>query len=299
VDPVTPPVGAIVVGVDGSSGADVAIDWAAGEAAVRRRPLVLVHAEPLLADDGRGWLADDSVDIGDVAINLRDAGHGLLELAETRATRAHPTLTVHRSLRATDPRTALLELSADAELVVLGSHGRGPIASMVLGSVSVEVARRSQCPAVVAREPREPGDGRGVLVGVDAARTPRDAVDFAYEMAGLHDLPLTLLHCFSDLSRVVDGPGFVADDEGGLNDERQTLAQVAESMANKHPRVTVRTLLARGPYDHHLVSLSRTQAVLVVDGPRARPPGHLAHLSRTLLLVENAGCTTVVVPRRV
>ncbi|MFI6226939.1 universal stress protein [Micromonospora echinospora] len=131
--------GPVLVGLDGSELAELAVGHAAEEAARRGVPLVLTH---VAAPDAR---SADSAGDGQTADRL---------LAETAATvrQRHPELAVaERVLRAAEPASALVEASADAALVVVGSRGRGGFAGLLLGSVSQALVQHARCPVLVAR----------------------------------------------------------------------------------------------------------------------------------------------------
>lgn len=141
-----PPAGPVVVGVDGSELADLAVGYAADEAARRGVPLVLAHA----------WSADGNRSVPDEFAETEAAFRVEVDrlLAGTaEAVRArHPALTVdQRPVRAADPTTALIEASGDAALVVVGSRGRGGFAGLLLGSVSQALVQHAQCPVLVVR----------------------------------------------------------------------------------------------------------------------------------------------------
>ncbi len=144
-----PPPGAgdVVVGVDGSAGAEAALRWAAEEAGRRQARLAVV----------RTWWTPIAVPPEGVAIAPRDAGafveqarHELGEVTE-------------RVLADVDPRPAeiglepieapatggLLRRAAGAGLLVVGSRGRGGFAGLLLGSVSQQCAEHAPCPVVV------------------------------------------------------------------------------------------------------------------------------------------------------
>lgn len=169
------PSGTVVVGVDGSPSADRALDWAIELAGRQHRPLTLAFGQDL-----------------DV---LLDDGISALEKARARVAERAPELTVHQAVRKSDPRVLLLELATEATAVVVGSRGRGPVRSLLLGSVSSAVSRHAACPVVVAR-PGHPGLVRhGVVVGADGGPDSHSTVEFAYRMASLYGMPLTIVAC--------------------------------------------------------------------------------------------------------
>lgn len=124
--------GPVLAGVDGSESAELAVGYAADEAARRATTLVLVH----VARDG-----DDT-----------DDPPGLLATAGAAARGSRPGLVVEEQvLRSDRPDRALVEASARAALVVVGSRGRGGFAGLLLGSVGQTLVQHSHCPVLVAR----------------------------------------------------------------------------------------------------------------------------------------------------
>lgn len=135
----------LVVGVDGSDSSLQAVDWAADEAARHAAPLRLVYASLWERYEG-------AVPTGGLE---RPAGRVLAEnilaAAAERARLRVPALAVSTEVLAEDATSALLREGASASAVVVGSRGRGQLASVLLGSVSLVVAARSVCPVVVVR----------------------------------------------------------------------------------------------------------------------------------------------------
>ncbi|WP_433567491.1 universal stress protein [Nocardia sp. CA-151230] len=136
----------VVVGVDGSANSVPAIDLAFGEASRRKADLIAVRA---WSDTGgfdlpvMGWDA------------IRRTQDVLLEAALAGYAERCPEVTVHRVVSSDTPVRALLEQAENAQLVVVGSHGRGGFAGMGLGSVSTALLHLAQCPVLVVRQPSQ------------------------------------------------------------------------------------------------------------------------------------------------
>jgi nucleotide-binding universal stress UspA family protein/nitroimidazol reductase NimA-like FMN-containing flavoprotein (pyridoxamine 5'-phosphate oxidase superfamily) len=141
----TSPAQHIVVGVDHSEGSRYALEWAIAEARARHASVEAVHAwhYPYVATGpfvptpayGHDGFEADASQVLDASVAGVDA-EGL----------AAP---VERTLVCDAPVAALLAAAKDADLLVVGSRGRGGFAGLLLGSVSQAVVHHAQCPVVV------------------------------------------------------------------------------------------------------------------------------------------------------
>ena len=290
------PTGTVVVGVDGSKSAEQALDWAIEEAALEHRPLTLVHALGPLGTSGTAWLDQAGVNQRDILDAMRSDGQALLDAARDRALGKAPQLVVHEVLRLVDPREALLDLSHDAAMIVLGSRGRGPVRSLVLGSVSVGVSRHASCPVVILRPHHVGVVRRGVLVGADGTERSRATLEFAYRQASLRRLPLTVIHCFWDAHGSTTGAHVIPDQAEGYDDQRLLLAESVSGMTEKFPDVHVHTELARGLADDCLVRASGQMDMVVVGFHHAGAVSGIVYGSVASTVLEHASCVVAVVP---
>ncbi|MCE5289459.1 MAG: universal stress protein [Nocardiaceae bacterium] len=134
----------IVVGVDGTANSEPAIKTAFEEASRRRVPLVAVHAWSDVSESltySLDWSAAETAEYAALAESLA----GWQE--------QFPDVPVRQAVVKDRPAHNLLELSADAQLIVVGSHGRGGFAGMVLGSTSQALLQSVACPIIVVRGP--------------------------------------------------------------------------------------------------------------------------------------------------
>jgi nucleotide-binding universal stress UspA family protein len=133
----------VVVGVDGSEASSKALTWAAQEARLRRAILRVVHSWEFPVYDNLTYVPDIGYD--DIARAAEDSlATQLVDVLGTE-----PDLTVERHVTQSSAAQAILELSKDAELVVVGSRGRGGFAGLLLGSVSTHVMHHATCAAVI------------------------------------------------------------------------------------------------------------------------------------------------------
>ena len=136
--------GPVVVGVDGSPTSNAALDFAFEEAAARGAPLVAVHAW----SDPRPTLAD--VASSDYT-RLEESERALLAEQLTPWRHQHPDVEVVSVVAHGKPTPALLEQGRQAQLLVVGSRGRGGFTGMLLGSTSHSLITHALCPVVVVR----------------------------------------------------------------------------------------------------------------------------------------------------
>ena len=134
----------VLVGIDGSPVSEFATAIAFDEASRRHVDLVALHAWSDTRVSGYPGMEWSSLQASEDAV-----------LAERLAGRqeTHPDVKVHRHVVCDRPAHQLIEHSEAAQLVVVGSHGRGGFAGMVLGSVSSAVVQSARMPVIVARQP--------------------------------------------------------------------------------------------------------------------------------------------------
>lgn len=266
--------GSIVVGIDGSKYADGALHWAAEQAALERRPLVVVCA----GDGGAHRIAHDAV----------RRVHELL-----------PAVEVVPLTAVGDPRTTLIELSAHAHLLVLGSRGRGAVRRLLLGSVSSGVSALAHCPVVVSRPAANGDAGKGVLVAADGTAESLPVIEFAFGFASLHGLPLTVVHCVWDVVAAVAGLRNVRIedvDRGTGDDAHRLLAESVAGFGEKYPDVAVTTRVMHGLVED-VIGWRTSAWDLVVVGRHPRDSvNRLVTGSIATGVLEHAHTTVAVVP---
>ena len=139
--------GPVVVGADGSPLSEAAIAWAFEEASLRNAPLVAVYTWH--DGDTAGLFSD-----GNVAFqgeSLRDSGQRLLAQRLAGWQEKYPDVRVERRVEHDKPRHRLLSASRGAQLLVVGSRGRGGFTGLVLGSTSQALLHHAACPVMVIR----------------------------------------------------------------------------------------------------------------------------------------------------
>jgi nucleotide-binding universal stress UspA family protein len=270
-----------VVGVDGSAPSRAALGWAALDASRRNTSLLVLCAytgvvaglRPMVS----AGLRRAQQEQGDLVV--REA------LAEVRATIAQAD---GRAVLG-DPAGVLLDASRTASLLVVGSHGRGGLAGLVVGSVSQQVALHAAGPVVVVRG-RTEAVGGPVLVGADGSASSHFAVELAFEQAAARGCAVVIVYGHEPL--FIPAP---LDNEDGLrSDVEREFTQAVAGWRDKHPTVPVEAEFATGRPGPVLAQASR-RAQLVVVGSRGH--GGFAGLllgSVGLHLLHHADCPVLV-----
>jgi nucleotide-binding universal stress UspA family protein len=282
----------ILVGVDGSGPSLAAARWAAKEAKARGRPLRLVHTyvgpmvvAPLVTPPYE-WLPDA----------MRKEAEAVVATA-TAAVRAEvPDLPVTGAVVAGVAGEVLIGQSEHAHLVVLGHRGHGGFAGLLLGSVTSTVAAHAHAPVVVVRPaPAPPEGGAGpVVVGVDGSQPAQAALEFGFDEAELHSVPLHAVHAWRppSLPPLADIRFDAAEIESA---EHQRAREWVRPWQERHPRVPVTQALVSGQAADALVDAGRGASLLVV-GSRGR--GGFAGLllgSTSQQVIQHAACPVAVV----
>jgi nucleotide-binding universal stress UspA family protein len=134
----------IVVGVDGSRGAQVALEFAAREAAAHGAFLRLVTA----------WEVPSTVlSSGGVAPDIygsfEEEARGILTKAVARVHELEPTVPTEERTVEGHAGNALVDESASADLIVIGRRGHSGLTEFLLGSISHQVADHAKCAVVI------------------------------------------------------------------------------------------------------------------------------------------------------
>ena len=263
----------IVVAVDGSDHADRALRWAAEEASLEHRRLVVVTAG-----------ADPGSIPGDAA---------------ALAQRLYPDLSVDALSVPGDPRRALMDLADQSHLLVVGSRGRGALNSLLLGSVSSAVSAQAACPVVVCRPTTGQSPALGVLVGFEGTPESVPVVEFAAEKAALRDLPLTVVHCYWDAVVVAEairsGRAWGPDDASN-EDLQAVLAESVAGLDTRFPNLRVTLTLKHGLVDHALVSPGEFWDLIVVGRSSMTTLARVFVGSIATTILQRANTTVAVVP---
>jgi nucleotide-binding universal stress UspA family protein len=130
--------GSIVVGVDGSEVANLAVRFAFEEADLRRVPLMAIRAFSPITGAGR--------DSEPEAIELRQLERMNLATSLARWVAAYPDVRFDGQAVPGNPVNALIDAAAEAQLLVVGSRGLSGIGGLLLGSVSLRVLHHGGCP---------------------------------------------------------------------------------------------------------------------------------------------------------
>ena len=279
----------IIVGVDGSPASDAAVRWAAHDAVMRGVPLTLMHVQDPAA---RTWSQIKVLE--EVAEWQKSEGRGVLANASKIAhdiTNDPSPITINGELQFAAPCPTLVDRSEDAELIVVGTDGRGALARGLLGSISSGLVRHARCPVAVIHdgEPRMPHPTDApVLVGVDGSSASELATKIAFDEASRRRVGLVALHAWSDKELVelpgVDWPAVKAEEE-------RLVSEALAGWQERYPDVTISRLLVCDRPARAIVETSQS-AQLVVVGSHGRNA-----VSRTFLgSVSNAVVQSVRVP---
>lgn len=212
-----------------------------------------------------------------------------------------------------DASAVLVELSASAQLVVLGGRGRGGFLGRLLGSVAAAVPAHALCPTVIVPASYDPqaaagtGDGRfspvederPVVVGLDGSSVSRGAALQAAQAAAERGVPLRAVIALMPLDDVADWYPDIRFEYSRVEQRKQQLHEHAEVEAewlrSQVPGAEVTAAVEVGGSDEVLIRAS-AEAQLTVVGTRGRGGIRSALLGSTSrsVLTSAAGPVMIV-----
>ena len=139
--------GKIVVGVDGSGPSTEALEWAARQAELTGAPLDVVTAWAFGEEPTPFGIVPPVLPDSDPLMEARSKLNEVVTAVRGR----HKLVEVRTDVVRGHAAEVLLEAAQDADLLVVGSRGRGALVGMLLGSVSEHCVRHATCPVVIVR----------------------------------------------------------------------------------------------------------------------------------------------------
>jgi nucleotide-binding universal stress UspA family protein len=288
----------LIVGVDGSVYSDAAVRWAAHEAALRKVAIGLVYAVPsVLPSWGDGYaLAPPPQDCGDI---LEERGRRILCAAarivrETAAQGDPPEIQADLTFSSAVPM--LVDLSKDADMVVVGCRGHGALRRGLLGSVSTGLVHHARCPVAVIhdRPDQRPDFAAPVVVGIDGSDVSEVATEIAFDEASLRGVELVALHTWAGFS-LSDYDGSAWEDVRA--EAQETLTKRLARWRERYPEVAVRQVVARDQAVRHLLEEAES-AQLVIVGSHGFDAFEGTLLGSVSNAVVHAARTPVIVARK-
>lgn len=186
-----------------------------------------------------------------------------------------------------------MQLSAGAELIVVGSRGLGGVARLMLGSVAGETVARAHCPVLVVRGagalPRRAHPGP-VVVGVAGSDDLDELLDFAFREAAMRVLPLRAVHAWIR-PQLAWPDGMAPMNE--LNAVRRAaedwLDAAVSAWRDKYPEVAVEARVVEAPAKQALLDAAEGATLAVVGQKRGRFGSTVPYL------LHHAACPVAVV----
>ncbi|PAZ09147.1 hypothetical protein CLM62_48270 [Streptomyces sp. SA15] len=289
----------VIAAVDGSNDSLRALDWAFDAARRREAPLRAVHVRQYAA-----WTQPEALDAGPPDSDVDPVLDQVRTYLEDRADR--PVIE-YVGLEGA-PGALLPELGATAQLLVLGSRGRGGFASLLLGSNGMAAARDAECPVVVVPRPGREVHGEApiepgprVVVGLKVDSPDEATLAFAFKEAALRGARLQVVSAYPWPVLSWAAPGELVPpmiDQAAVESETRALAEgFLAPHGARHPDVRIDPYVAPGDAAGHLVAASKDADLVVVGRHRRRllaPARLLGSVTHAVLL--HAASPIAVVP---
>ncbi|GAB3966045.1 universal stress protein [Actinoallomurus acanthiterrae] len=280
----------VLVGFDGSAGAERALRRAVEEARTRRLSLTVCHAWH--------WPYPVPPSGPEALETVRRMGRHTLDHGVFVARRICPPLTVRPRFAAGPASAILIEESENAALAIVGSHGRGGFAGLDAGSTALQLAAYGHCPVMVIRG--NTGPGSPVVVGVDGSTSSEAALAFAYEEAALCGRSVRAVYACWEAEAIASAEmGMLRDPEQLRMLSAARLERTVSPWREKYPYVETETRLVMRTPRHALLEAAADASLIVVGdrglgGVTGLRLGSVSHA-----VLDHAPCSVAIVrPRR-
>lgn len=237
----------IVVAVDGSDAGSAAVAWAANAATKRNAPLKLVTAYTM----PQFMYADGMIPPQELYDQLEEEAMAKINDARELVRSFDENIEVSYYIAESTPIDLLLQLSEEADIVVMGSRGLGGLSGLVLGSVSSAVVSHASSPVVVVRKDNDVTVNNKygpVVVGVDGSDISRKALEYAFREADARGATLRAVHSWADAQVQTSLVGLAAVQsqlDAMTAQERKILQDELAPMREKYPDVKVEEVVDR------------------------------------------------------
>jgi nucleotide-binding universal stress UspA family protein len=237
----------------------VAADWAARSAALRHVPLTVVHIVPTV---DFGPFVDLPYDEGERARRAEETISDVMGVV-SEATAETPEIIVDHRVLSGNPVQALVDISKEADMIVVGSRGLGGVKGLLLGSVSTGVLHHAHCPVAVIHDEDPLMDhpaAAPVVVGIDSSPASERAIEIAFDEASRRGVELVAIHTWMN---VADSSVDVARSDVATQADEE-LAQRLAGWCERYPDVAVRRVARQDNPAHRLLAESEKAQLLVV-----------------------------------
>jgi nucleotide-binding universal stress UspA family protein len=248
------------------------VKWAAQEAAMRNVPLRIVHVAYPAIGAWAGWGVPPVSPPEGLAETLEDHARSVIDDAIAvvdTAIDGNDRLPVSSEIVWSSPVPTLVDLTKEAQMMVVGRRGQGALARGLLGSVTAALIHHAHCPvAVIHENTAQPFGPMGapVLVGIDGSPASELATAIAFDEASWRGVDLVALHTWSD----AEWPHFPEMEWSAIQaTAEETLGERLAGWRQNYPDVTVHKVVMFETPARHLLERSKS-AQLVVVGSHGR-----------------------------
>jgi nucleotide-binding universal stress UspA family protein len=266
---------------------------------MRNTPLTLVHVVVTPAWGPTPWLLSDALPLpAEEDPALEETGRKILAEAIKVAedSTQDDGVEVKSKLYFSVPVSTLVNLSKQAQMVVVGCRGQNALTRVLLGSVSNGLLHHAHCPVAVIHDGVSSASRRSnlpVVVGVDGSAASELATEIAFDEASRRGVDLVALHAYRD----ADLPQVLNVQWSGENPiPPQALADRLTSWLERYPTVTIHPRIVCDNPARHLLEESES-AQLVVVGSRGRGGFEGMLLGSVSTAVAHAAKVPVIVAR--